>query len=137
MNTIVIVVLGVILYFGYNFYKDFKRVKDVPFMPTFKTFSNRLNQRFFNNQGIMIMKNEMEYHIIVPDNFLFVIFLKIKYTGENLRVIAIDTLDNDRIEFDYSFTLEKVLHYIEQEKLADKYCELYNENLKKTNPKHT
>lgn len=133
MNTIIVIVLGVILYFGYNFYKDFKKVKEVPFMPTFKTLSNRLNQKFFSNQGIMIMKNEMEYHLVVPNNPLFVVFLKIKYTGKNIHIFAIDTLDNERIVLDLNANPEEVLQYTEQERLADKFCELYNENLKQSN----
>lgn len=123
---IISLVVVVIVYFYNSFNRDLKIVKENPFLSVYETFTQKLNEKFYGNSGKIIEINSMEFYLVPPADSFFVIKLKIKYTGRHIRVIAINTsFFEEKIEYDYTFNLNEVVHPKEQEIMAERYAELY------------
>jgi len=144
MGTIIVLALiAFVIYIGVRFFRDFHTTSQNPFPLTYRTFVEKINQRFFNNTAKLKMINEMEYDLVPPKDSEFVTYIKIKYLGSSMRILVINSpiffLPNSGDSIEMSYTIkplnDSTQSYQMQIKIAEEFITAYENHIKYSNTK--
>lgn len=142
MGTIITLAsIALVIYIGVRFFRDFNTTSQNPFPLTYRTFVEKINQRFFNNTAKLKMINEMEYDLVPPEDSVFVVYIKIKYLGSSMRILVINDpiffLPNSGDSIEMSYTIKPLSSitqsYEMQIKMAEEFITAYKNHVQNSN----
>lgn len=142
MGTIITLAsIALVIYIGVRFFRDFNTTSQNPFPLTYRTFVEKINQRFFNNTAKLKMINEMEYDLVPPEDSAFVVYIKIKYLGSSMRILVINDpiffLPNSGDSIEMSYTIKPLSSitqsYEMQIKMAEEFITAYKNHIQNSN----